>query len=43
MSRQDQAEMDPLARKALERLLKSADKHEAGTAVRSPALTSYVV
>lgn len=39
MSRQDQAEMDPLARKALERLLRSADKHEAGTAVRRPALT----
>ncbi|MEE5091273.1 Wadjet anti-phage system protein JetD domain-containing protein [Xanthomonas euvesicatoria] len=31
--------MDPLARKALERLLKSADKHEAGAAVRPPALT----
>jgi hypothetical protein len=30
--------MDPLARKALERLLKSADKHEAGVAVRRPAL-----
>ncbi len=39
MSRQDQTEMDPLARKALERLLKSADKHEAGAAVRPPALT----
>ena len=39
MSGKDQAEMDPLARKALERLLKSADKHEAGTAVRRPALT----
>lgn len=39
MSRQDQVEMDPLARKALERLLKSADKHDAGTAVRRPALT----
>lgn len=39
MSRQDQTEMDPLARKALERLLKSADKHEAGAAVRRPALT----
>lgn len=36
---QDQAEMDPLARKALERLLKSAEKHEAGAAVRAPALT----
>lgn len=35
----DQAEMDPLARKALERLLKSADKHEAGVAARRPALT----
>jgi hypothetical protein len=31
--------MDPLARKALERLLKSADKHESGAAVRRPALT----
>jgi len=31
--------MNPLARKALERLLKSADKHEAGTIVRRPALT----
>ena len=31
--------LDPLARKALERLLKSADKHEAGVAVRRPALT----
>lgn len=31
--------MDPLAKKALERLLKSADKHEAGVAVRRPALT----
>jgi len=31
--------MDPLARKSLERLLKSADKHEAGVAVRRPALT----
>ncbi|RQR23647.1 Wadjet anti-phage system protein JetD domain-containing protein [Burkholderia sp. Bp9142] len=39
MSRQDQTEMDPLARKALERLLKSADKHAAGAAVRRPALT----
>lgn len=39
MNRQDQTEMDPLARKALERLLKSADKHEAGAAVRRPALT----
>lgn len=39
MSRQDQTEMDPLARKALERLLKSADKHEAGAAVRRAALT----
>lgn len=39
MSRQDQTEMDPLARKALERLLKAADKHEAGAAVRPPALT----
>lgn len=32
--------MDPLARKALERLLKSADKHEAGVAIRLPALTA---
>lgn len=39
MSGIDQAEMDPLARKALERLLKSADKHEAGVSVRRPALT----
>lgn len=39
MSRSNQAEMDPLAKKALERLLKSADKHEAGTIVRRPALT----
>jgi len=39
MSRSNQAEMDPLAKKALERLLKSADKHEAGTVVRRPALT----
>ncbi len=39
MSRQNQVEMDHLARKALERLLKSADKHEAGAAVRRPALT----
>ena len=31
--------MDPLAKKALERLLKSADKHVAGVAVRRPALT----
>ncbi|MFT7773353.1 Wadjet anti-phage system protein JetD domain-containing protein [Roseateles sp.] len=39
MSGRDQAEMYPLARKALERLLKSADKHEAGVATRRPALT----
>lgn len=39
MSSRDQAEMNPLARKALERLLKSADKHGAGVAVRRPALT----
>src|SRR5690606_511295 len=39
VSRQDQAEMNPLARKALERLLKSADKHDAGTTVRRPTLT----
>lgn len=32
--------MDPLARKALERLLTLADKHEAGVAVRRPVLTS---
>jgi len=35
-----QSTMDPLARKVLERLLKSADKHEAGVAIREPALTS---
>ncbi|RXV65389.1 hypothetical protein D1006_35510 [Burkholderia stabilis] len=40
MSRQDQDNMDPLARKALERLFKSADRHEAGATVRRPALTS---
>lgn len=39
MSGRSQAGMDLLARKALERLLKSADKHEAGVAVRRPALT----
>lgn len=39
MSGRDQVDMNPLARKALERLLKAADKHEAGVAVRSPALT----
>ena len=39
MSGSDQMGLDPLARKALERLLKSADKHEAGVAVRRPALT----
>lgn len=39
MSGNDQAKMDPLARKALERLLKSADKYAAGVAVRRPALT----
>lgn len=39
MKRLDQADMNPLARKALERLLRSADKHEAGAAVRRPALT----
>ena len=39
MSREDLGEMDPLATKALERLLKSADKHEAGAAMRRPALT----
>jgi hypothetical protein len=43
MSRQDQTEMYPLARKALERLLKSADKHEAGAAVRHPALTDVAL
>lgn len=31
--------MDPLAKKALERLLRSADKHVAGIAIRRPALT----
>ena len=40
MSGRDKAGMDPLAKKALERLLKSADKHGAGVAVRRPALTS---
>jgi hypothetical protein len=39
MSAQYQAALDPLARKALERLLKSADKREAGVAARAPALT----
>ncbi|QJD93234.1 DUF2399 domain-containing protein [Duganella dendranthematis] len=39
MNREDQAEMDPLARKALERLLKSSDKHVAGAATRRPTLT----
>ncbi len=39
MSGLDQAGMDPLARKALLRLLKSADKHAAGIAVRCPALS----
>lgn len=39
MSKRDQVDLDPLARRALERLLKSADKHEAGVAVRRPALT----
>ncbi|SHN28868.1 Wadjet anti-phage system protein JetD domain-containing protein [Rhizobacter sp. OV335] len=40
MSGREPAEMNLLARKALERLLKSADKHEAGVATRRPALTS---
>lgn len=40
MKRQDHAEMDPLARKILERLLKSADKHVAGIALRRPTLTN---
>lgn len=39
MSETGQAAMDPLARKALERLLKSADKQAAGVAQRRPALT----
>lgn len=39
MISRNQADMDPLARKALERLLKSADRHAAGVAVRNPALT----
>lgn len=39
MSGSEQLGLDPLARKALERLLKSAGKHEAGVAVRRPALT----
>lgn len=40
MSSRDHPAMDSLARKALERLLKSADKHEAGVATRRPSLTS---
>lgn len=40
MNGRDQDDMNPLARKALERLLKSAGKHEAGVASRRPALTS---
>lgn len=40
MNHQDLAEMDPLARKVLQRLLKSSDKHVAGAAVRRPALTN---
>lgn len=40
MSGKDLAAMDPLAKKVLERLLKSADKYQAGVAVRRPALTS---
>lgn len=39
MTNGDRAELDPLAKKALERLLKSADKHEAGVAIRRPVLT----
>lgn len=39
MSVRDGAVVDPLARKALMRLLRSADKHEAGVAVRRPSLT----
>lgn len=39
MSGRHQADMDALARKALDRLLRSADRHEAGVAVRRPALT----
>lgn len=39
MSGRTQTHLDPLARKALERLLKSANKHQAGVAVRHPALT----
>lgn len=39
MSGRETTEMNPLARKALERLLKAADKHEAGVATRRPALT----
>lgn len=39
MSRGDHGEMDPLARKALERLFRSADRHEAGVATRRPVLT----
>ncbi|HWS28244.1 MAG TPA: hypothetical protein VN259_16915 [Xanthomonadales bacterium] len=34
MSGEENAGMDPLAKKALERLLKSADRHGAGVAIR---------
>lgn len=40
MSSSDESAMDSLARTALERLLKSADKHEAGVVTRRPALMS---
>lgn len=40
MSGREPAEVNPVARTALDRLLKSADKHEAGVATRRPALTS---
>ena len=39
MSQPDNVVMDPMARKVLERLLISAEKHEAGTISRPPALT----
>lgn len=40
MSEARRDSLDPLARKALERLLQLADKYEAGTSSRPPALTS---
>lgn len=38
MSANESIGMDPLAKKALERLLRAADKHAAGAAARAPAL-----